>query len=76
MSTNCFPPSLRNKHVGDERAIGWVSRAQVDIQKSVVIHIAEICAHGHKNLFEAYLLGYIVKGSVPFVFVELQGDRR
>src|ERR1700721_2010627 len=50
-----------------------ISRAKIDVQISVVVDVAEVGAHGHEYFIEANFRGYIFKGSVVLVAVELQG---
>ena len=53
--------------------------SQVDVEKTIVIDIAEVCPHGHKNFIQANLGGYVFKCAVVEIAVQFQrfgGERK
>ncbi len=63
---------IAKKHIRHQRAVGGVSGAQVNIQESVVINVAKVCTHRHKNFVESDLCGHVLEGSVLHVLVKLE----
>ena len=67
-----FSVVIAKQHVGNQRPIRGVSGAEVNIQKAVVVHVAEVRAHGHEDLVQPDLCGHVLERAVPHVLVELQ----
>ena len=52
-------------------AITGVAVAEIDIQEAVVIYIAKVGAHGHKNFVETGLCTHVTEDAVAHILVEL-----
>src|SRR5690242_11969534 len=64
---------VAKKDVGQYGSVRRVAVAKVDVQKAVVVDVAEIGAHGHEHFVESGFRRYIFEGSIPQIFVKLQG---
>ena len=51
---------------------GRLALAEVDVQITVVEHVAKVGAHRHEDSIEPDLCGYIFKGSIVKIAVELE----
>src|SRR5260221_482015 len=61
------------KNIRENVAIGWSSGAQVEVQKTVVVDIAEVRTHGIKNAIQPSFDGGISKSAIALIVVELEG---
>src|SRR5580658_256016 len=55
--------------VGDQRAVRGAPRSQIDVRISIVVQIAKVAAHGHENLVQSGLLGYIAERAVSQILI-------
>src|SRR6516164_8669272 len=71
-----FSFHISEQHIGDEGAVRWSARSQVEVQIAIVIHISEIGPHRHGHLVQTHLHAHILKTLSISVSVELVGLRR
>ena len=60
-----MPAVVVEQHVRDRRRIRRVAAAQIEIRKTIVIHIAEVQTHRHEDAFEARFGRHIAKLAIP-----------
>src|SRR5690349_23497 len=61
------------KHIRRQRTIRGTAGAQINIQESVIVDVAEVGSHGHEDLVKPDFGGDVAKTAVSQVPVKLQG---
>src|SRR5262249_38049532 len=63
------------KHfIGDQTAKVGCARAEVKVEPTVVVQVAEVGAHGQKNVVQVHLVGYVTKSAVVVIAIETRGN--
>ncbi len=62
-----FSLLVPQQHIGEQRGIRRISRAEIDIRITVVVHVAEVGPHGHEDLVQPGLFGHVLESPVSQV---------